>query len=179
MKTQKLKRLISDIFSLYCLIAIVVCIICDLALSGSLTWSLYPLYSILFAWLVAAPAMYGKHRPVRGSLIALSVFILPFLLALHALVDTNGLLLSLGIGVTLLALCFLWLIYWLYFLIKSSVWHYAAAAALASLPFVFLINLVVSRALATPLFESLDVLDYGVPLLAACTLYLIGQKRNP
>lgn len=178
MKTQNLKRLISDIFSLYCLIAIVVCIITDLALSGGLTWSLYPLYSILFAWLVAAPAMYGKRRPVRGSLIALSIFILPFLLALHALVDTNGLLFSLGAGVTLLALCFLWLIYWLFFLIKSSVWHYAAAATLASLPFIFLINLVISRTLATPLFEVLDVLDYGVPLIAAAVLYLTGQRRS-
>lgn len=46
---------ISIIFSTTLLIGLIVCAICDIAISGNLTWSLIPISSIIFAWVVSFP----------------------------------------------------------------------------------------------------------------------------
>ncbi len=43
-------RIVAILYSTALFIAIAVCLICDLAISGVLTWSLIPLSSIAFAW---------------------------------------------------------------------------------------------------------------------------------
>ena len=44
--------IISILFSVTLLVGIMVCLICNIAISGSLTWSLIPVSSIAFAWVI-------------------------------------------------------------------------------------------------------------------------------
>lgn len=60
-------------FSLLLLLGIIVCSICDIAISGQFTWSLYPISSIVFAWVVLIPFVKCGRRGLLGSLAA-SVF---------------------------------------------------------------------------------------------------------
>ena len=56
------------IYSLTLMVGIVVCVICDIALSGGLTWSLIPLSSIIFAWVISFPVIILGKRGIAGSL---------------------------------------------------------------------------------------------------------------
>lgn len=51
------RHILTISFSAILLLGILVCVICDVAISGALTWSWYPVSSILFAWLVCVPAL--------------------------------------------------------------------------------------------------------------------------
>lgn len=42
------RRMVGTIFSIVMLLGIVVCMICNFAVTGALTWSLYPISSIIF-----------------------------------------------------------------------------------------------------------------------------------
>ena len=53
--------------------------VCDLSISGKLTWSLFPALSILLVWLVFFPVVLYGQRGIFWGLLALSLSLLPFL----------------------------------------------------------------------------------------------------
>lgn len=54
--------LIAVLFSMMLFVGIMVCLICDLAISGHVTWSLIPVSSIVFSWLILFPGiLLGKR----------------------------------------------------------------------------------------------------------------------
>ena len=64
--------IISILFSALLFIGIVVCFICDIAISNSLTWSLIAISSIVFVWAIFFPSIILGKRGVIISLISLS-----------------------------------------------------------------------------------------------------------
>lgn len=65
---------VSIIFSATLLIGILVCAICDIAISGTFTWSLIPISSIIFAWVISFHITILGKRGIIGSLLSLSLF---------------------------------------------------------------------------------------------------------
>ena len=49
--------IVSILFSVTLLVGTMVCLICDIAISGSLTWSLIPISSIVFVWVISFPSI--------------------------------------------------------------------------------------------------------------------------
>ena len=66
------------ILSSMCLIAILVCIICDYALTKNLTWSLIVLLSLIAGWLVFVPFFRARSKVIRKSLTVISIIIWGF-----------------------------------------------------------------------------------------------------
>lgn len=54
----KVNVIIADIVSILFLTGIVTCMICDLRTTGRITWSMIPVSSILFTWMVVIPSIY-------------------------------------------------------------------------------------------------------------------------
>lgn len=82
--------IISIIFSVTLVIGMIVCSICDLAISGDLTWSLIPICSIIFAWVVSFPIIILGKKGITGSLVSLSIFVIPYLYILSDLVKVES-----------------------------------------------------------------------------------------
>lgn len=61
---KKRHVLIAILFSTILLSGIAVCLICNIAVSGSLTWSLIPTNSILFAWVLIFPMILTGKKVV-------------------------------------------------------------------------------------------------------------------
>ncbi|MDE7275858.1 MAG: helix-turn-helix domain-containing protein, partial [Lachnospiraceae bacterium] len=59
--------IISSLFSVTLLTGIMVCIICNLAISGNLTWSLIPVSSIVFAWVISFPGILLGKKGIAVS----------------------------------------------------------------------------------------------------------------
>ena len=81
--------ILSILFSATLLIGITVCLICNIAISGNLTWSFIPVSSIIFAWIISFPSIILGKRGIIVSLVSLSVFIVPFLFLLGILLKTK------------------------------------------------------------------------------------------
>ena len=77
------------LFSATLLTGIMVCIICNIAISGNLTWSLIPVSSIIFAWLIFFLGIVLRKNKIIASLISLSIFIIPYLFLLGNLIKNK------------------------------------------------------------------------------------------
>lgn len=62
-------------FTLLLIVGIAVCAICDMAISHTFTWSLYPISSIIFAWLVLIPMIRFGEKSFTGQKRHLPVWI--------------------------------------------------------------------------------------------------------
>lgn len=101
--------IISILFSVTLLIGIMVCLICNIAISGNLTWSLIPVSSIVFAWVITFPSIILGKRGIMVSLISFSVFIIPYLFLLSSLIKAKEIF-SVGVVVAIASIIFLWII---------------------------------------------------------------------
>lgn len=89
--------IIAILFSATLLIGVMVCLICDMAVSGGLTWSLIPVSSIVFAWVISFPSIILGKRGIVGSLVSFSVFLVPYLFLLSRFIKAKEVF-SVGAG---------------------------------------------------------------------------------
>ena len=132
--------IISIVFSVTLLIGIMVCLICNLAISGNLTWSLIPVSSIVFTCVISFPSAILGKRGIIVSLVSLSIFIAPYLLLLSNLVKVKEVF-SVGAVMAVVSILFLWVIAAVFRCIgKTRKLAALGTSFLLTIPFVFIIN---------------------------------------
>lgn len=92
-------------FSILLLLGILVCSICDMAISGTFTWSLYPISSILFVWFVFSPVVKFGNKGILGSLIIFSILLIPFLYVISKIVCSD-LIMQIGVRISLISIIY-------------------------------------------------------------------------
>lgn len=92
------------------LLAAAVCWICDIVLSGKLTWSLLVDCSLGLAWGVFLPLLTFRRRAVLWALAVLSAAILPYLYVLGILLEQPAVF-RLGLAVAPVAMGYLFGVY--------------------------------------------------------------------
>lgn len=170
--------LASTLFSTALLIGAAVCIICDLAVSRRLTWSPIPSASIVFAWLVSIPALMLGKRGMIASLTAFSAAILPYLFLLSKLLKAKAVF-SIGAAMAAVSTPFLWLILFLFRRMGKT--KRSAALGLTFLfavPFMLIINVILSNMLSEPMFDLWDVVSISVLLISSCISFAFGYATK-
>lgn len=170
--------LISILFSITLLVGIMVCLICDIAISGSVTWSLISVSSIVFAWIISFPGIILGKRGIIASLISLSIFIIPYLFLLSSFIKTKEVF-SIGGVMAVVSIIFLWII--------AAVWKgigrkgkLAALGVifLSAIPFMFVINFILSKMIGEPVFDVWDMLTVFLLLLSAVVSFLCDYVKK-
>lgn len=165
--------IISVIYTITMVIAILVCCICDVAISGTLTWSLIILSSILFTWIASFPVILLGKKGVLVTMVAISLFILPFMYILSILIKVNEVF-SIGAIMSIIALVFLWIIYVLYYRLKKRKLLATGITFLIAIPFTFLINIALSKLIGEPVIDVWDILSVFILLIIAVA-FIIGD----
>lgn len=168
-------RIISILFSATLLTGIIVCLICDIAISGNLTWSPIPIGSIFFAWVLFLPGMILGKKGIAGSLIVFSVFVIPYLYLLSSLLKVKEVV-TIGAAVTVPSLVFLWLIFFLFYRIRRKSAALGAAFLLA-VPFQFIINVILSRMIEEPVVDVWDLLSVFVLLIVSICFFIRAKAK--
>lgn len=178
-KTKEMRAIIIVTLSIFSLSGIVICTITNFAISGRLTWALFPISSIIFIWLIIIPGMAWNKNGIFASLVAFSVFIVPFLFTIEKIIGTAGLIIPIGIKASVIAVVYLWGIFILFF--KTRLHKYAATAfsALLAIPVSVGINYTVGSAIqgqsATDIW---DILTYSILLMIAIILLCVGNMKH-
>ena len=162
-------------------IAAAVCIICDLAIGGGLSWSLYPLASLALGWAVAAPVVARGKKGVPAALLALTVLLAPYLAALDRLAGTGGAVVRIGVPCAAVGAAFLWALWALWMKVKWSWYKRAAALLVLGAGVDAAIDLLLAWLLPQPYPSGWDLLEYGLYLLCAAgvlTLERMLQKKD-
>ncbi len=165
-------------FSASLLLAIAVCIICDMAITGHLTWSLYVISSCIFTWLVFFPLVKKGIKGIRLCLVSLSVLIIPFLFVLSRIIGENPFMMPISIRASLFSIVWLWFVYLLFIKLRDKKLYAAAYALLSSIPLSLAINISVSLILGEPVLDAWDLLSCILTLLLAGALLFFAKRKS-
>ncbi len=170
--------IISILFSITLFIGIMVCLICNIAISGNLTWSLIPVSSIVFAWVIFFPSIILGKRGIIISLISLSVFIVPYLFLLSSLIKTKEVF-SVGVAMAVASIVFLWIIAAVFNCIgKTRKLIALGITFLLAIPFMFIINVILSKMIAEPIFDIWDMLSIFILLILAFVFFICDYAKK-
>ncbi len=164
---------ISIIYTITMVIGILVCGICDIAISGTLTWSLIVLSSILITWIASFPVILLGKKGVLVAMVAISILILPFMYILSILTKANGVF-SIGAVMSIITLVFLWIIYILYDRLKERKLLATGITFSLAIPFTFLINITLSEMIGEPAIDIWDIVSVFILLIIAIA-FIIGD----
>ena len=175
---MKKNVMISILYSVTFLTGIMVCLICNLAISGNLTWSLIPISSIVFAWVISFPSIILGKRGIIVSLISLSVFIIPYLFLLSSLIKVKEVF-SIGAGMAVVSIVFLWIIAAVFNRIgKTRKLIALGITFLLAIPFLFTINGILSNMIAEPILDIWDMLSIFLLLISAFISFLYDYAKK-
>lgn len=170
--------IIPILFSVILLTGIMVCIICNIAISGNLTWSLIPVSSIIFAWLIFFPGIVLGKNKIIASLISLSIFIVPYLFLLGNLIKTKEVF-SVGAVIAVPSIIFLWIIIAIFnYIGKTRKLLALGIIFLLAIPFMFIINIILYKMIAEPVFDIWDILSIFILSILAFISFICGYARK-
>ena len=177
MKNINKNTVISVIFTVTMIIGIMVCCICDIAITGALTWSLTALSSIIFAWIISFPIILSGKRGILGAILSLSIFIIPFLYIMSILVN-NTAVFRIGSIVSIPALIYMWTVYALYTRFGNRKMLATGISFFLAVPFMFSVNMLLWKMIAEPILDIWDILSAFILLTAAFSFIFWDYARN-
>ena len=171
--------IISALFSTVLLAAVMICIICNIAVSGHLTWSLIPVSSIVFAWVILFPGLILGRRGIILSYASLSIFTVPYLFLLGSIIKVREVY-SVGAAIAVVSIIFLWILVAVFKQIgKKRKLAALGIAFLSAIPFMFIINGILSRMTEEPVLDVWDMLSaFLLLILAFASLICDYAKKN-
>lgn len=166
------------LFSVTLLVGIMVCLICNIAISGNLTWSLIPVSSIVFAWVISFPSILLGKRGIIVSVILLSVFIIPYLILLSSLIKVKEVF-SVGAVMAVCSIAFLWIIVASFSRMgKEKKLIALGITFLSAIPFVLIVNVVLSKMIAESIFDVWDMLTIFILLILAFVSFICDYAKK-
>lgn len=170
--------LLSILYSVTLLVGMMVCLICDLARSGRFTWSLIPVLSIAFAWVISVPSIILGKKGLFVSLISVSIFTIPYLFLLSRILHVKEVF-SIGGTLAAASVVFLWVIAAVFKLIgKARAWAALGTVFLLSMVFHFVINALLCKLIAEPMFDLWDLLSVFLLLILAFLSFLRDYAKR-
>lgn len=177
-KSKSIKLIAKAAITALCFLSIFICIICDIDISGRLSWSLYPIAAVSFAWLVIFPLFQFKKYNVCISLISLSIFIIPFLFILDKIIGGAKLMMPLGVTISIVSIAYIWVIYFLFSIKKLEKWNMDAVAVLLGIPVSIIINYIISKFIVQPMIDVWDILSYGIMIVISAIFFYRKKQKN-
>ena len=168
--------IISILFSATLFIGIMVCLICNIAISGNLTWSLIPVSSIVFAWVISFPSIILGKRGIIVSFISLSVFIVPYLFLLGSLLKVKEVF-SVGAVIAVTSIVFLWIIVAVFKRIKSKLVA-LGTTFLSTIPYMIIVNVVLSKMIDEPVLDVWHMLSIFMLLILAFVSFICDYAKK-
>lgn len=171
------QNILAIAFSALLFLGIIVCSICDVAISGAFTWSLYPISSIFFAWIIFIPVIKLGNKGLLGSLISLTVSVIPFLYILSEIIGNNAIM-PIAMRMSFLTLAYLWCVYFIFKKLKKQKALATAVSLLLTIPLCILINLCISKILSVAFIDIWDIISFAIIIIAAIALFIIHCKNR-
>jgi len=161
------------IFSALLLLGMITCFIVDIAITGTLTWSLIPISACVFAGAIFIPVIKYGVKGIKVSLIILTALVVPFLFILSLLIDSGGLLFPIGIRMSVISLVYIWGVFAIFKVLRARKFMAIAISLLLSTPLSFMINSTLSRIITTSLFDVWDALTFVIIAVAAAIFFFL------
>ena len=172
----KKNTIVAVLFSSLLFLGLLVCVICDFAISNQFTWYRITTSSIVFAWLAFIPIIKWGKRGISKSLISFSIFTIPYLYVLSILVKEKSVF-SIGVVMALIAISYMWCIFGIFKRLKTRKRKAIGITFLLAIPVSFIINIALSKMILEPIMDMWDVLLIAI-LLVLASIFFIWDKKG-
>lgn len=161
--------------SLLFLISIFVCILCDFIISKTISWSIIPTCSVIFAWFIIVPIIKFEKNKWIISLASLNLFIMPFLWILERNSNIQGWFAPTGIPIAITSLIYLWGVVYLCCYTKINKWYIASIVVM----FIPAVDIVVDIILKQFLIGySMLINILGAAIVSFVLFYMGFSSKN-
>lgn len=180
-KLERVKGITAIVLSASCLLAAIICFICDVCTTGKLSWSWIVLLSLALGWITVMPLLKAKSKRIRSSLLAASLAVFPYLWLLGTLLN-ESLVYTLGSMAAIISLIGLWCIYLIFCKMPNRRWSAAGITLLISIPVSLGINHMVSYFIQEPSVRLREDIVNSMSLILAAAVcfgidYVIAKKN--
>ncbi len=152
-KSHKVGKISAAILAISLFIAIFTCVLVNVAVDHSLSWSILVIVGCTMGGCLLIPPLLLKKRGFFYSLCLLTILIIPFLGVIQAVTadtaETSGWLWKLGFPISITWLAFIWLMILLYKKAKVNLWFYISTGALLCIPSNIFTNFVIDLFVGT------------------------------
>ncbi|KAI4439660.1 hypothetical protein FMM80_04005 [Schaedlerella arabinosiphila] len=112
------------------------------------------------------------------SFISLSVFLIPYLFLLSSLIKVKEIF-SVGAAVAAISIVFLWIIVVVFHRIGNTrKWIALGISFLLAIPFLFIINIMLSKMTAEPVLDIWDMLSVFILFILAFASFICGYAKK-
>jgi len=180
------RKLVFVIISIACFTAIGICAVAGLVITGGFTWSLYPILTVAFAWLLCTPLLI-ENSSFTKWLLPPTIFALPYLFLLGRITPVPGWLVGFILSVAALGLVTLWACFFVSKRLTYNSWYFAAALVViigsVLSPITILLVNFVGAGLSFPDFVSTIIglvafISVFASLMLAGTFFMIGYTKR-
>lgn len=188
-RVRAAQKICAAVYSALSIVGAAVCLICNMAVSGRLTWSLIPIISIAFAWLALFPLIRFGTKGIEITLAMLSVFVVPYLYILMELIGktsagfapdiTEEFPFRLSRKMALIALVFFWSVYGAFRVFRKRKLLAAALSCLFAVCTCLIINYSLAGLLGTAVIDGWDVLVIGLLLAGGAAFFVWDRRQQP
>jgi len=166
------------LFSLACFITAGVCLIVDSAINRQVSWSIFPLMSIAFGFLVLSPLLLKKHG-LLISMGAASLLAAPYLYLMNLITPGGDWFRPVGLPCAVIGIIALWVFYCLFRFVKINLWYQLAIDFFLSLVIVSpAIDYFISRYLNAPTDWLSLIIHVFAGITASILFAVMGYAKN-
>lgn len=161
--------------SLIFLTSILICVLCDLLISKTISWSIIPSASIVLAWFVIIPIIRFEKNKWIISLASLSLLLIPFLWIVEQNCNNKGWLVPIAVPISIVALIYLWRITYLCLYTQINKWYVSAISTML----IPLLDIAIDIILKQFLIEySILLTILSAAIISIIFLYLGFSSEN-
>lgn len=151
--------------------------ICNFAVTGALTWSLYPISSIIFVWAVTFPLIVHQQKGRLISLCSFTFLLCPFIWVLSRLTGVE-MVFGTGWRISAAVILYLWIIYVIMKKWRMRKWFAAGITIFGGIILCIVINLVVSALFAAPVTDVWDIIAYVIMGMLAFGCFVCDRIKQ-
>ncbi len=147
MKENRLGKILAAIITISLMIAVFTCVLIDVLINHSLTWSSIVTVGCVFSWFLLIPPLVYKGRGFLYSLYSLTALIMPLLALIQTATSDYGVfsgwLWKVGFPIAATWLITIWFLLFLYRKTKINIWFFISVGAILCIPGNIITNYVV------------------------------------
>lgn len=171
------KNIWSAAFTIFLLIGIAIVSVVNVIISKKFTWSLIPISSCIFTWIIFFPLIKFGMKGIIWSLSTFSLFIVPYLYildrAITRITGYNEPVFSIGIRIAPLSIILIWSVLLLFKKFKNRKLLAIAFSVLLAAPINFIINFMIAEMQSQSLFREQIIINTLTLVVVATILFII------
>lgn len=171
-----MKQIVGFLYSFLTITALNACIIIDFSLNHEFTWSYICTPSITLAWLVLYPLIRYGMKEIAYSLKMISIFIIPYLFILSALINKS--IINIGFFISVISIIYLWCQYNILKTAKDLKYFSLSVSFFITLLLYLIIDIYICFIFPKELLSIWDFIGILIFLLTAVIFFFTGCVKE-